>query len=132
MQLQQKHTRIPNLYEQVFINEQKVPESLEWDEQDKTSIHCLAWDGEQPVATARLQSNGKIGRMSVLKKYRNRGIGKLILQYLINYNQQHKQLPLFIHAQVQVINFYQNFGFIKQGEEFMEAGIPHIKMINEN
>ena len=54
---------------EVFIHEQQVPESLEWDEFDAISMHVLARNFYgQPVGTARLLPNGHIGRMAVLKE----------------------------------------------------------------
>jgi predicted GNAT family N-acyltransferase len=35
---------------------------------------------------------------------------------------------VFLHAQVHAASFYEKCGFHKNGEEFLEAGIPHVKM----
>ena len=51
----------------VFINEQKVPVELEWDEFDQESTHILAYYHGKPVGTARLLKDGHIGRMAVIK-----------------------------------------------------------------
>ena len=53
----------------VFIEEQNVPEELEWDEYDDTSTHFLAYYNDTPVGTARLLKDGHIGRMAILKDY---------------------------------------------------------------
>ena len=66
----------------VFIHEQNVPIELEWDEYDKDSTHILAYYDGMPVATARLLKDGHIGRMAVLKEYRNRHIGENMLKFL--------------------------------------------------
>ncbi len=66
---------------EVFINEQQVPEAMEWDEFDAISTHVLArnFDG-LPVGTARLLPDGHIGRMAVLKEWRGNGYGSAMLQ----------------------------------------------------
>ncbi len=65
---------LKQLRETVFIKEQQVPPELEWDGLDETALHLLAEtpDG-QPIGCARLLPNGQIGRMSVLRSWRNHG-----------------------------------------------------------
>lgn len=120
---------IKAIRQQVFINEQLVPEEMEWDDQDQTALHCLARIDGKAVATARLQQDGQLGRMAVLKAYRKHGIGSQMLRFLIKQHQLRSEQPLIIHAQTHAVNFYQKFGFIKQGNEYDEAGIPHYTMI---
>ena len=119
---------IKSVRHQVFIEEQKVSEELEWDEQDKTAQHCIATIDHKVVATARLQTDGQLGRMAVLQSYRNKGIGTEVLKFLIKLHQKHSTTPIVIHAQTHAINFYKKFGFAIQGEEYYEAGIPHYTM----
>ena len=112
----------------VFIEEQKVPEDMEWDEFDSSSIHFLATQGDQAVACARLKPDGQIGRMAVLPHYRNRGFGTQLLHFILQIAEQKHIDRLTLHAQVSAIPFYEKLGFIAQGEVFYEAGIPHREM----
>lgn len=113
----------------VFVEEQKVPEELEWDEHDKTALHCLAKINGEAVATGRLQTDGQLGRMAVLKPFRKLGIGTEVLKFLIKQQKLISDSSIIIHAQKHAINFYKKFGFVKQGDEYNEAGIPHYTMI---
>jgi len=115
--------------ETVFIQEQQVPVELEWDEFDSVSIHVLAstLDGK-PVGTARLLPDGHIGRMAVLKERRGEGIGSAMLHCLLDTARQHEMKEVKLNAQITAQPFYEKFGFQSIGDEFMEAGIPHIKM----
>jgi len=36
---------------------------------------------------------------------------------------------VYLHSQIQACGLYQKFGFVKEGEEFLEAGIRHYKMV---
>lgn len=64
----------------VFVNEQKVPEEIDFDGLDNSSIHWLAFDDSNiPIGTARMQKDGHFGRMAVLKHYRKNGVGKKFL-----------------------------------------------------
>lgn len=113
----------------VFIHEQSVPESEEWDEADAESRHWIALDANQkPVGCARLQGNGKIGRMAVLKEYRQRGIGAKILGEILNAARE-RHLKVFLYAQTSAIPFYRKSGFEPQGDVFYEVEIPHREMV---
>lgn len=113
----------------VFIQEQQVPEALEWDEFDAVSVHALALDAAgQPIGTARLLPDGHIGRMAVLKPWRGQGFGAALLQVLLEELRQRQQKKAMLNAQTYAVPFYQKFGFNVCSEEFMDAGIPHVKM----
>lgn len=112
----------------VFIAEQHVPADLEWDEYDTQSIHFLALLNNQPVATARLKPDGQIGRMAVLAKYRNQGIGSQLLRFVLQTAANQNYKNIYLHAQSTAVHFYEKQGFETQGEIFYEAGIPHLHM----
>ena len=116
----------------VFVAEQGVPREIELDNEDTAAIHFLAsWDG-QAVGTARLvlkNETAKIGRMAVLKRHRNKGIGRGLLKRAVEYCRKHKAKVVFLNAQVPVIGFYEKMGFACAGKSFVEAGIPHRRMI---
>lgn len=113
----------------VFIDEQKVPESMEWDRQDETAIHALSTDTHgRAVATGRLLPNGQIGRMAVLPALRGKGLGSKVLSLLLQAAKQKGLSKVFLHSQKTAINFYEKHGFASCGEPFMEAGIAHQAM----
>jgi predicted GNAT family N-acyltransferase len=114
----------------VFIVEQGVPESLEWDDADAVSVHALASapDGE-PVATGRLLPDGHIGRMAVLKAWRGRGVGAAILALLVKQARGRGDREIALAAQVHAIGFYEREGFVAEGPVFDDAGLPHRRMV---
>jgi len=110
----------------VFIEEQHVPEDLEWDAVDSSCYHVLALCGEgTPIGTGRLLPDGHIGRMAVLKEWRGKGVGSAILDTLLGYARMEKLETVKLHAQTHAVEFYRKHGFTVAGDEFMEAGIPH-------
>ncbi len=114
----------------VFIEEQNVPEALELDESDRLCHHVLVTDAHnKPIGTGRIGSDGRIGRMAVLKAYRGQGIGSALLAALLDYARQEHYADIYLHAQLSAIPFYEKHGFIVSGEEFMDAGIMHRNMI---
>ena len=112
----------------VFIQEQKVPESEEWDDDDAASVHVLARLNREPVGTGRLNPAGKIGRIAVIAGLRGRGIGAVILRRLLEEARRIGIRQAFLHAQVQALPFYEKLGFRSEGGVFDEAGIPHVRM----
>ena len=115
--------------------EQGVSAADEWDGSDKTAMHFVLNTPTAPIACARLlqHTDGRhqIGRMAVLKHYRKQGYGRQLIQAIIDHhlNADKHPSPLFLHAQLQALDFYKREGFIEQGEEFLDAEIVHKTMI---
>ncbi len=109
----------------VFIEEQNVPEDMEWDEHDDSATHFLASLDNRVIATARLKTDGQIGRMAVLAEYRNKGIGSKLLQFILLTARQQQLKKAYLHAQVSAVPFYKKHGFTTHSHVFYEANIPH-------
>ena len=115
----------------VFVEEQEVPLELEMDEYDAVATHFLLRDGETPLATARLVDKyglAKIGRVAVLKEARGRGLGLLLMQAVIEEAKHRGFTESVLDAQTYAVPFYARLGYVAEGEEFDDAGIPHFLM----
>lgn len=114
----------------VFTDEQGISEKLDFDGVDPECYHVLvqAPDG-QPIGTGRMQKDGHIGRLAVTAPWRGKGIGKALLQELISCARSLRLKGVYCNAQEQAIGFYNQYGFVCEGEKFYEAGIVHIKMV---
>ena len=113
----------------VFVEEQRVPIEIEWDDQDAESLHVLAYSGAgDAIATGRLLPDGHIGRMAVLKEWRGKGVGGAILERLIGVARERGDKEIELFAQTHALEFYRRHGFAEHGEVFEEAGIPHQAM----
>ncbi len=106
----------------------KYAEKDEWDGEDAGSVHVLARLNRDPVGTGRLNPAGKIGRIAVFAGLRGRGVGTQILRRLLEEARRHGIRKPYLHAQVQAVPFYEKLGFSREGDEFDEAGIPHVRM----
>jgi predicted GNAT family N-acyltransferase len=116
----------------VFIREQGIPVELEWDAEDATSVHVVAYrvgPAREPVATARLLKGGWIGRVAVLKPARRGGLGRRLLEALVEAARARGDTAARLYAQTYAMPFYETCGFVVAGEPFEEAGIPHIEMV---
>ena len=112
----------------VFIDEQHVPEELEWDGRDTECTQFLLAADSVPVATARLTPEGQIVRMAVLNNFRGKGFGSRLLASVIEQAKHAGHKQVFLHAQVSVIKFYQHHGFTAYSDVFIDAGIEHRSM----
>lgn len=120
---------------EVFIQEQGVPVAEEWDGLDENAAHFLVRTLQgDAIACARVLTESeprryRIGRVAVLKAFRRQGIGRLLMRSIMD---ECSSLPgiiaLFLHAQIESRHFYEQLGFVAEGEEFMDAGIAHIAM----
>lgn len=121
-------SEISDIRTTVFIEEQNVPVELEWDEFDNDSTHILAYYDNKVVGTARLLNDGHIGRMAVLKEYRNRNIGENMLKYLLELAKNRSITKIELSAQEHAIEFYKKYGFTITSDVYIDAGIPHYNM----
>jgi len=120
--------QILSIRAQVFIIEQGVPFELEVDELDPLSHHLLLFKEAEPVATGRLTPNGHIGRLAVLKPYRQKGYGSQIIKRMEQLAAENVFSQVELGAQIHAINFYEKLGYQICSEVFMDAGIEHRMM----
>lgn len=113
----------------VFVEEQGVPADLEIDERDAPSQHFLAVRGGEPLGCVRLTPAGKITRLCVAKPARGHGIGSKLLAWAVGEARRAGMEPIYLHAQTHAGAFYERHGFAATGAPFVEAGIPHQKMV---
>lgn len=113
----------------VFVEEQRVPEELEWDDADERAYHVMAVSSDGlAIGTGRLKLHCQIGRMAVVKEWRGRGVGAAILRTLLALARKEGCDVVRLNAQVHALPFYEKHGFTALGAEFDEAGIPHRAM----
>lgn len=115
--------------EAVFIREQGVPAELEWDEFDGACRHVLALSlGGESIGCGRIYTNGHIGRIAVMPQWRHQKVGTAIMEALLDEARSRGCKQVDVDAQTQAVPFYHKFGFVGHGKEFLEAGLPRIKM----
>jgi predicted GNAT family N-acyltransferase len=114
----------------VFVEEQGIPETLEWDGNDADCRHVLALaeDDAEAVATGRLMADGRIGRMAVLQAWRGYGVGRALLERLQQRALRAGLHDVYVHARLEVAGLYRNAGFRLAGQPFVTADIAHVAM----
>lgn len=115
--------------EEVFIQEQQIPPEEEWDNLDEECLHAVAYDSKgDVVGTGRLLPDGHVGRMAVRVPGRGSGVGGAILLKLMQEVQARGHGDVVLSAQIRAEKFYGRYGFVREGEEYLDAGIPHVQM----
>ena len=116
----------------VFVEEQNVPEELEFDEYDESALHLIAYEDGKAVATSRLafvDGHYKIGRVAVLKEERGKKYGDYVVRSMLEKAFADGIEEIYVGAQIQARGFYETIGFRAINEEiYDEAGIPHVMM----
>ncbi|QTD41244.1 GNAT family N-acetyltransferase [Sporosarcina sp. Te-1] len=116
----------------VFVEEQGVPLNLELDENDATAAHFIVYSEERPIGAGRIRKIstgvGKVERVCVLKEFRGKHLGNLIMHSLEEHAKQTGMHKIVLNAQSYAVPFYEKLGYLVTSPEFMDADIPHRAM----
>ena len=115
----------------VFVEEQGVHPDNEFDSLEPTAVHLLARLAGRAAGVARCYGDAgvaRIGRVAVLPAHRRHGVGRALMLHAFNVLRQRNVTQVLVHSQTQATKFYGNLGFISEGAEFEEEGIPHVAM----
>lgn len=117
----------------VFVLEQHVPQELEVDQYESSAVHFLTTHNGQSAGAGRLRVKDeyiKFERIACLKEFRGTGVGRNLMEFMLAYAQKHyPNLTPYMHSQVEAVPFYEKLGWNYVGNQFFEAGIPHLAMI---
>lgn len=116
----------------VFVVEQKCAYQ-EVDDMDREAYHFWLEDDDGIEAYLRLMPAGvaraevSLGRVIAVK--RRCGLGSKIVAEGIRFAKEKLEASeIVIEAQTYVRKMYESLGFRAESEEFLEDGIPHIRM----
>ena len=136
-----RHARL--IRQRVFVEEQACPPEEEWDEHDwdgsrADAHHVVAYEDGRPVGTARWRvarwggrPAAKLERFAVLPEYRGSERGRRLVLHLMEEARAAGHRTLFLHAQAHLERLYAGLGFETVGGRFIEAGIPHVRMVRQ-
>lgn len=116
----------------VFMEEQGFQN--EFDAIDENAWHLVAYAGQKPVGCLRLYIEGAdtkvvhLGRLAVLKPYRHRQIGAMLVKEAEQQMKQQSKKRVVLSAQCSARPFYEKMGYQAYGSILMDEGVPHISM----
>ncbi len=121
---------LKSIRETVFIRELGVPETTEWDGLDESCRQALALSLQgEAIGCGRMLPDGHIGHIAVLPQWRRQKAGTAIMEALLDYARAHDYPQVSVDVPSRYAPFYRSIGFAEQGEAFMAAGLPHIRML---
>jgi len=119
----------------VFVVEQHCAYP-ELDDQDRAAWHVLHRTGSGELAAyARIlppHGDGPphIGRVVVRKDLRGQGRAEAIMRACLSFLEERFGSPrAALAAQAHLVAFYERFGFVRTGPEYLWDGIPHVDMV---
>lgn len=117
----------------VFVQEQGIDESLEYDDLDDMCTHVVGLLDSEPVTTARLRpvdsTVGKVERVATIQSARGHGYGKDIMIEVERVAKRQGLVELRLGAQLTALPFYEKLGYEAFGDEFLDANLPHRMML---
>ena len=129
--------QILRLRSEVFVVEQDCVYQ-DVDKKDQKALHVIGLKGDEVVAYTRIFKPGdyfdnvSIGRVVVRQDQRKYGLGKkIMLATMAAIDQRFPNKPIEISAQSYLLRFYTELGFSAFGEEYLEDGIPHRRMLKK-
>lgn len=128
-----EYFKVLDIRKLVFVVEQKVPEELEVDQFENSTIHFLTTHADKNVGAGRLRVKDqfiKFERIACLKELRGQGVGKNLMLTMLDYaKKNYPHLTPYMHSQLEAQGFYEKLGWESIGGQFFEANIPHTAMI---
>jgi ElaA protein len=127
--------KLLQLRSEIFVVEQECI-FLDMDDKDQKALHVLGWEGNELAAYARVFGPGdyfteaSIGRVAVGGSFRGRGLGIHIMKESIDaVKKRYAHAEIALSAQKYLEKFYEDLGFVTEGKEYLEDGIPHLRMV---
>ena len=128
------HQDVIDIRTEVFVVEQDFKE--EFDDIDNNCTFLVMYDDKKPIAmcryfpvrTDKYENTYAIGRIAVIKEYRGRGIGSMIVCEGESHVKKEGACYAILSAQLQAEGFYRKLGYVSEGETYYEEWCEHIKM----
>ena len=117
------------LRQDVFVVEQECPyPDLDDRDQEPETRHVLLRGDDELLGYARVLDDGdvwRIGRVAMASEGRGQGLADHLMTVAL---QVSKGRDVVLDAQAPLEGWYESFGFVATGPEFLEDGIPHVPM----
>jgi len=117
------------LRQDVFVVEQDCPyPDLDGRDPEPGTRHVLLHEDETLIGYARVLDDGdewRIGRVVLARAGRGRGLADMLMHTAL---QVCPGREVVLDAQSPLAAWYATHGFVADGPEFLEDGIPHVPM----
>lgn len=128
--------RVAAIRNAVYIGEQECPYSEEYDGNDLSATHLLAYMGDEPVGSLRLRffaGFAKLERLAIRKEFRKSRAAFQLVWAALKFCQKKGYARVYAHSQVRLVNFWNRFGFhvIEGAQPFVFSDFDYIEVMAE-
>lgn len=120
----------------VYIGEQECPYQEEYDGNDLSGMHLLAYLGDEPIGCIRLRffaDFAKLERLAIRKEFRKSRAAFQLVWAGLALCQKKGYRKVYAHSQVRLINFWKRFGFhvLEGAREFVFSDFDYVEVVAE-
>jgi predicted GNAT family N-acyltransferase len=126
--------RVASIRNVVYMGEQECPYYEEYDGNDLSATHLLAYMGDEPIGCLRLRffaDFAKLERLAIRKEFRKSRAAFQLVRAAFKFSQKKGYSRIYAHSQVRLVDFWKRFGFrvLENGKNFVFSGFDYVEVI---
>jgi len=120
----------------VYMGEQECPYFEEYDGNDLSATHLLAYMGDEPIGCLRLRffaDFAKLERLAIRKEFRKSRAAFQLVRAAFKFCQKKGYGRIYAHSQTRLVDFWRRFGFevLEGGKSFVFSGFDYVEVVAE-
>lgn len=118
----------------VYVGEQKCKYAEEYDGNDMTCTHLVAYVDDEPAATLRIRYFGgfvKTERVAVRQEFRALGVAADLMKFTIAFCRRKGFARIYGHSQKRLVPYWSKFGFLPCGDQFNFSDHEYVPIVCE-
>jgi predicted GNAT family N-acyltransferase len=126
--------RVAAIRNVVYMGEQECPYFEEYDGNDLSATHLLAYIGDEPIGCLRLRffaDFAKLERLAIRKEFRKSRAAFQLVRAAFKFCQKKGYQRIYAHSQTRLVDFWKRFGFrvLEGGKSFVFSGFDYVEVI---
>lgn len=126
--------RVASIRNVVYMGEQECPYYEEYDGNDLSATHLLAYMGDEPIGCLRLRffaGFAKLERLAIRKEFRKSRAAFQLVRAAFKFCQKKGYERIYAHSQTRLVDFWKRFGFqvLEGGKSFVFSGYDYVEVV---
>jgi predicted GNAT family N-acyltransferase len=126
--------RVASIRNVVYMGEQECPYYEEYDGNDLSATHLLAYIGDEPIGCLRLRffaDFAKLERLAIRKEFRKSRAAFQLVRAAFKFCQKKGYGRIYAHSQTRLVDFWKRFGFqvLEGGKGFVFSGYDYVEVV---
>lgn len=128
--------RVASIRNVVYMGEQECPYYEEYDGNDLSATHLIAYMGDEPIGCLRLRffaDFAKLERLAIRKEFRKSRAAFQLVRAAFKFCQKKGYGKIYAHSQTRLVDFWKRFGFqvLEGGKSFVFSGYDYVEVVAE-